>query len=53
MATHRVPGAAFDEVVYADDTICMGNRHKTAKQNAETHRDRRPKIRKITKRKQV
>ena len=24
MAKYRIPGATFDEVIYADDTICMG-----------------------------
>lgn len=24
MARYRIPGATFDEVIYADDTICMG-----------------------------
>ncbi len=24
MNIHRVPGAEFDEVLYADDTICIG-----------------------------
>ena len=24
LTQHRVPGANFDEVVYADDTLCIG-----------------------------
>ena len=30
---HRVPGIMFDEVVYADDTICMSTNEKAMKWN--------------------
>ncbi len=29
MAKHRVPGADMDEVMYADDTICIGTDTKS------------------------
>ena len=32
LAKHRVPGANFDEVMYADDTICISEDTKTMNQ---------------------
>ena len=32
LAQHRIPGAFFDEVVYADDTICLSTDTKTMNQ---------------------
>ena len=32
LAKHRVPGSSFDEVVYADDTVCISKDTKTMNQ---------------------
>ena len=38
---HRAPGADFDEVTYADDTICISRCVKNNEQICRNHRKRR------------
>ena len=37
LAKQRVPGAGFDEVTYADDTICISTDTKAMKQVLRSH----------------